>query len=226
MTCKEAVARTTDYYEGILSSSEVREIQAHLATCDKCRPHFEHALQMITAMGRIPEPSTLSPRAKEQIMAAFQEQQSRTLPFGLKRPWAIAAVVVTVVVLIAIIWIIAIRTQGPTPNQGYKEYAVDFSKELLLRGEANPNPGPPSVIPRARLNLGIQLGLGSQPGPYDVVLEQNGKTYAIATGSTKIEDHKPILRVKVDFSQVPSGEYRLGIRPAGWDWRYYGVVLK
>lgn len=226
MTCKEAVARTTDYYEGILSSSEVQEIKGHLATCDKCRPYFEHALQMVTAMGRIPEPSTLSPKAKEQIMTAFREQQSRTPLFTLKRPWAIAAPILAAVVLVAIIWIVKLRTQGPAPKQDYKEYAVDFSKELLLRGEANPNPGPPSVIPRARLNLAIQLGLGSQPGPYEVVLEQNSKKYAISTGSTKLEDHKPILRVKVDFSQVPSGEYRLGIRPAGWDWRYYGVVLK
>jgi Putative zinc-finger len=226
MTCKDAVARTTDYYEGILSSSEVREIQAHLATCDKCRPYFEHALQMITAMGRIPEPSALSPEAKGQIMMAFREQRPRASILTPKTAWAIAGAAVVIVVLVAAIWIVKIRMQGPGPKQGYKEYAVDFSKELLLRGEANPNPGPPPPIPRAQLNLTIQLGLGSQPGPYEVVLEQNGKTYAVATGATKLEDHKPILRVKIDFSQVPSGEYRLGIRPAGWDWRYHRVLLK
>jgi Putative zinc-finger len=226
MTCKETIARVTDYCEGILSSSEAQGIEAHLATCDKCRSYFEHARQMINAMGKLPEPSSLSPQAKKQLLRAFREQQSRTSIFTRKRPWAIAAVAVTLAVLIAIIWIIKIRTAGTVPTQNYKLYAVDFSKQLLLRGAPNANPGPPTPIPRARLNLVIHLGLGSPPGPYGVVLEKNGKAYAAATGTTKLQAHKPTLRVKVDFSQAPSGEYQLGIRPAGWDWRYYRVLLK
>jgi Putative zinc-finger len=226
MTCKEAVARTTDYYEGILSSSEVQEIQAHLATCDKCRPYFEHALQMITAMGRIPEPSMLSPKAKEQIMSAFRKQQSRKQRFTFRRPWAIAAAAVTVAILVAVIWIVRIHTRGTVPAQSYREYAVDLSKQLLLRGETSPPPGPPAVFPRARLDLAIHLGLGNQPGPYDVVLRRNGKVFAAASGTTKLENHEPMLRVKMDLIQVPAGEYQLGVRPAGWEWRYYKVLLK
>lgn len=226
MTCKEAVARTTDYYEGILSSSEVEEIKEHLATCDKCRPYFEHALQMITAMGRLPEPSTLSAKAKQQLLVAFREQRSRTPVFALKRPWAIAVAAVSVAVLVAVIWIVRTYIGGPTPDHNYKEYAVDFSKELVLRGETTPPPSPPAVIPRARLNLAIRLGLGSEPGTYEVVLQQNGKTFIASTGSVQLEDHKPVLRLKIDFSQVPSGEYQLGIRSAGWDWRYHRVLLK
>ena len=91
MTCKETVARATDYCEDVLSSPEVEGIEAHLATCEKCRGYFEHAQQMIIAMGRLPEPSTLSAETKEQLMVAFRDRQSRASTVRMKWVWAIAA---------------------------------------------------------------------------------------------------------------------------------------
>ena len=132
----------------------------------------------------------------------------------------------TVAILVAIIWIVKIRTHATAPSQNYQEYAVDFSKQLLLCGESNAPPVPPAVIPRARLDLAIQLELGYQPGSYDVSVQRNGKVFAAASGTVRLENHEPILRVRIDLSRVPAGQYRFYVRPTGWEWRYYRVDLK
>lgn len=226
MTCKEAVGRITDYYEGVLSPSEAREIQSHLATCDNCRTYFENSRQLTAALGKLPDPAPLSAKAKQELLAAFREQQVRKSRFTLTRPWVIAVGAATVAILVVIIWIVRIHTKETPPSQNYEAYAVDFSKQLLLRGESSAPPAPPAVVPRARLNLAIHLELGYQPGPYDVSLQRNGKVFAAASGTVRLENHEPILRVKMDLAHVPAGDYEFGVRPAGWEWRYYKVILK
>ena len=223
MTCKDVVARATEYFEGILSPSEVREIEAHLKDCKNCRAHFEHMRAMIAALGKLPESSTLSPEAKERLAQAFRESEpQRRLPRPL-RPALLALALAAVVILVAILWILKTRTGGPTHDGGYAEFPLDLSKNLVFRGETTPQPGPPLELPRARLNFLIRL---PAPGNYEVALQKEDKTYAAGGGSAQLEDHTPILRVKLDLSQVPAGEYLLGVRPAGWDWKYYRAVLK
>ncbi len=226
MTCKEAVGRITDYYEGVLSPSEAREIQAHLATCDNCHAYLENSRQLTAALGKLPDPALLSTKAKQELLTAFREQHARKPRFMLTRPWAIGAAGAAVAILVVIIWIVTIHTKGTLPPQSYQAYALDFSKQLLLRGESSAPPVPPAVIPRARLDLAIQLELGYQPGAYDVSVQRNGKVFATASGTVRLESHEPILHVKMDLSHVPAGQYRFYVRPAGWEWRYYRVVLK
>ena len=226
MTCKEAVGRITDYYEGVLSPSEAQEIQAHLSTCDNCHAYFENSRQLTAALGKLPDPAPLSTKAKQELLTAFREQHARKPRFALPRPWAIAAAAVTVAILVAIIWIVRIHTKGPLPPQTYEAYAVNLSNQLLLRGESSAPPVPPPVIPRGRWNLAIQLEFGYQPGPYDVSVQQNGKVFATSSGTVRIENHEPILHVKMNLSDLPAGQYKFYVRRAGEEWRYYRVILK
>ncbi len=226
MTCKEAVSRITDYYEGVLSPSEAQEIQAHLATCDNCHAFFENSRQLTATLGKLPDPAPLSAKAKQELLIAFREQHARKPRFTLTQPWAIAAAAVTVVILVAIIWIVRIHTKGPLPPQTYEAYAVNFSNQLLLRGESSAPPVPPAVIPRGRWNLAIHLEFGYQPGPYDVSVQQNGKVFATASGTVRIENHEPILHVKMDLSHLPAGQCEFYVRRAGEEWRNYRVILK
>jgi anti-sigma factor RsiW len=226
MTCKEAVGRITDYYEGVLPPSEAQEIQVHLATCDNCHAYFENSRQMTAALGKLPNPAPLSAKAKQELLTAFREQHARKPRFTLTRPWAIGAAAATVAILVAIIWIVWIHTKGTLPPQTYQAYAVDFSNQLLLRGESSAPPVPPAVIPRGRWNLSIQLELGYQPGAYDVSVQRNRKVFASASGTVRIENHKPILHVKIDLSHLPPGQYKFYVRRAGEEWRYFRVVLK
>jgi Putative zinc-finger len=226
MTCKEAVGRITDYYEGVLSLSEAQEIQAHLATCDNCHNYFENSRQLTAALGKLPDPAPLSAKTKQELLTAFREEKERKSRFTLTRPWAVALTAATVTILVAIIWIVRIHTKGALPPQNYQAYAVDFSNQLLLRGEPSAPPVPPAVIPRALLDLAIQLEFGYQPGPYDVSVQRNGEVFAAASGTVRLENHKPILHVKVDLSHLPAGPCKFYVRPLGSEWRSYRVVLK
>jgi hypothetical protein len=226
MTRKEVSERITDYYEGVFASFEARELQAHPATCDVCHTSFGQSRHPNATLGKIPEPSPLSARGKLELSAAVREEQSTRSRSMLRGPREIAAITVRVVILLGIIWFVIMWTGIAAPTQRYPEYAVDFSRQLQLRGGSSLPSPLPAVIPRARLDLVIHLGPGNQPGPYDVVLVQDGMRYASALGTTKPEDHEPILRVKLNLSQVPSGESRLGIRPAGQQGQYYKIVLK
>lgn len=226
MTCKEAVARITDFYEGVLSPSEAQEIQSHLATCDNCHAYFENLRQLAVALGKLPDPAPLSAKAKQELLTAFRREHVRKPGFTLTRPWAIGAAAAAAAILVAIIWIVRIHTKGPLPTQTYEAYAVNFSNQLLLRGESSAPPVPPAVIPRGRWNLAIQLELGYQPGHYEVSVQRNGKVFAAASGTVRLENHEPILRVRIDLSDVPAGQYKFGVRPSGLEWRYYKVLLK
>jgi hypothetical protein len=226
MTHKEVLARITDHDEGVLASFEVREFQAHLESCDHCRTNFGQSRQLSTALGKISNPSPLATIGKLKLSTTFRDQPFARSRSMMKGPREIAAVTVRVAVLVGIIWFALMWTGVAVPTHKSQGYAVDFSRQPFLRGGASLPSSLPTIIPRARLDLAIHLGLRDQPGPYDVVLVQDGMRYASALGYTKLENHEPILRAKLDLGQVPAGESRLGIRPAGSEWRYYKVILK
>jgi hypothetical protein len=81
-------------------------------------------------------------------------------------------------------------------------------------------------MPRGRLDLVTILGLESQPGRYDVLLTRAGATYSSASGIAKLENGKPVLRVKLDVTLAPAGHYLLGTRTDRGDWKYYKVLLR
>jgi hypothetical protein len=225
MTHKEA-GRITDYHEGLLASLAAREVQAHPATCNKRHIYSRHSQQPSPALGKAPEPSSFSPKGKVENLTAYREQPGGRLRSMLTRPREVGAVAARILLLVAIIWAVKIWTLGIAPTQRYEEYNVDFTKQPALQHESLPSTVPPAVIPRGRLDLVVHLGLGNQPGVYDVVVTQDGTTYSAASGTTKLENRKPILRVKLDLTQAPAGHSLLGIRPAGWEWKYYKVTLK
>lgn len=226
MTRKEVIGRMTDHSEGVLASFEARELQAHLATCDVCHTNFGQSRQLNTPLGKIPETSQLPAKVRLEPSAAFREEQSQSSKSLLRDPREMVAITVRVAILVGMIWFLVEWTGIAVPTPRYPEYAVDFSRQALLRGASSLSSPLPTVIPCARLDLAIHLDLQNQPGPYDVILVQDGMRYAFALGTTKLENHEPILRAKLDLSHVPAGESQMGIRPPGWEWRYYKVILK
>ncbi|HXH49887.1 MAG TPA: hypothetical protein VNM47_11125 [Terriglobia bacterium] len=225
MTHKEA-ARITDDHEGLLASIGAQEVQAHPATCNNRRIYSGRFRQQSTVLGNIPETSLFPATGKAEQLTVIGEQRRRRSRFMLTRPREIAAVAVRIMILVAIIWAVKIWIHGATPTQRYGEYTVDFSKQSALQQESLDARVPPAAIPRGRLDLVVYAGIGSRPGPYDVVLTRVGATYGTASGTMKIENGRPVLRVNLDLTQAPAGHYLLGIRPAGWEWQYYKVTLK
>jgi anti-sigma factor (TIGR02949 family) len=48
--CGTAVRRLWDYLDGRLAAMAADEVEAHLATCARCRPHFEFARNVRSAI--------------------------------------------------------------------------------------------------------------------------------------------------------------------------------
>jgi hypothetical protein len=220
------VGHITDHSEGVLASFEAEEPQAHLGTCDVCHTSFRQSLQVDTPLGKIPEISLMPAKGRLELSATIRQEQSQSSKHMPRNPREIAEITVRVSILAGIIWFVLVWTGVAVPTQKYHEYTIDFSRQLTVRGGSSLPSTLPSVIPCAPLQLAMHLGRGNRPGPFDVDLVQDGMRCAFASGIVKLENHEPILRVKLDLSQVPAGESQLGIRPAGGEWRYYKVMLK
>jgi hypothetical protein len=112
----------------------------------------------------------------------------------------------------------------------YQVCRLDLRDRFILRGGGDQSPKPPAApleLSRGRLDLELDLPIGSREGRYEIqVLEQPGKPVASAGGTAKIENYVTVLQVKVDLRNISPGPYLLGIRRPELDWTYYPVLLK
>ena len=112
----------------------------------------------------------------------------------------------------------------------YQVCRLDLRNRFVLRGGGEQSPKPPAApleLSRDRLDLKLDLPIGSREGQYEVqVLEQPGKPAASASGTAKIENYVTVLQVKIDLRNFAPGPYLLGIRRPELDWTYYPVLLK
>jgi len=112
----------------------------------------------------------------------------------------------------------------------YQVCRLDLRNRFILRGGGDQSPKPPAApleLSRGRLDLELDLPIGSREGQYEVqVLEQPGRPVASALGTAKIENYITVLKVKVELHNVSPGRYLLGIRRQELDWTYYPVLLK
>ena len=73
-SCETAVRRLWDYLDGGLAAPSHREVEAHLATCAACPPHFAFAARTLDALaaGRPAAPSPDEGAAlRERVQAAL-----------------------------------------------------------------------------------------------------------------------------------------------------------
>src|ERR1035441_2142325 len=110
----------------------------------------------------------------------------------------------------------------------YQACRLDLRNRFVLRGGGEQSPKPPVApleLSRGRLDLELDLPIGSREGPYEVqVFEQPGKPVASASGYAKTENYISILHVKIDLRNVSPGRCLLGIRRPELDWAYYPVL--
>jgi hypothetical protein len=104
---------------------------------------------------------------------------------------------------------------------------LDLRGRATVRGEGTPEGSqPPLQVPRSAKTLDLELPIGSNEGPYEVVLLNPNGTELFRTNATaKLEDHVVVLRIAVDIAGFPPGGYFLGIRQSGPDWTRFPVRL-
>jgi anti-sigma factor RsiW len=75
MACKELVETITAYLDGTLSDNDRRRFDAHLAECPICTEYLAQMKATIARLGTLDE-TTLSPGARQGLLAAFREWRS------------------------------------------------------------------------------------------------------------------------------------------------------
>ncbi len=88
---------------------------------------------------------------------------------------------------------------------------------------------PESVItlPRSRLQLDVLLPVGSSDGEYKCrITDKAGKVLKTAEGNAQTVNGVTSLKLQLDTSDMPQGNYRLGILEPGFDeWTDYPIGL-
>ena len=74
LTCKQQVARSSDYLDGQLSVRERLLVRHHLMFCPNCRRFIKQMRLMSATLKRLPEPL---PPDLEQTVERMMREQSR-----------------------------------------------------------------------------------------------------------------------------------------------------
>ena len=74
LTCKEQVARSSDYLDGQLTFRERLLVRHHLMFCPNCRRFIKQMRLMSAALRKLPEPL---PTDLEQTVERMMREQSR-----------------------------------------------------------------------------------------------------------------------------------------------------
>lgn len=143
-----------------------------------------------------------------------------------RKAWSAAAVAAVVVAAVALGYV---AFQAEAPIDPTPEAAVLDLRGLSPTRGGVPDPGaPPTVLslPRRVLDLTVQLPIGSADGAYEVALQQGEDPLLVANGAASIQNGIATLRVRIDTRELSEGEYQLGWRQDGLNWRLYPLILR
>ena len=82
-------------------------------------------------------------------------------------------------------------------------------------------------LARKRMDLRIYLPLGMEKGRYEVSVYRNsGPVLMQMSGEARIQDGLTVLRIQLDFSNLPPGTYRMRYRREGGSWQQSSFLLR
>ena len=224
MKCKEFASSVTEYLENALPIRQNADFEEHRATCVNCQTYFEQMNQLIRAAPalsneseeiRVPQ-RLFELLAKRRALVSVQ-RQPRRLAY---RPLVIAAFAV---VILAGLWLY--RTHN-LPQPGPVAVTIDLTQRGQTRGLGQ-RPQPPIKLPRAKLDLTVEMPIGALPGKYEVgIASEQGPPTVTAAGSAALINHVTTVPVTLDLTKFQRGSYRFAARPVSWDWAYYPLRIK
>jgi hypothetical protein len=142
----------------------------------------------------------------------------------------------TLLVLAALLGYNTFKPRDVMPRADTTTAPLSESVSLDLRDFQTTRSAPPTSgnqpsaiprVPRRRLALTVYLPIGSLVGQYEVQIENIGQaSLATGLGNAVIENGITTLRVNLDTTSIPEGEYRLGLRQTGLSWRQYPIVIQ
>lgn len=115
----------------------------------------------------------------------------------------------------------------PQPVQPLQLATLDLRRQTTVRGEQRPAASTDVLsIPARSLDLSVYLPLGSEEGEYEMqLLSEPERPLLSQTGSAALVGNDVVLRLLANLSSVKPGTYTLRLRPSGFSWRNYSIVL-
>jgi anti-sigma factor RsiW len=72
ISCETAVQRLWDYLDGGLAVPARAEVEAHLAACERCPPHFAFSARTLAALAAARPPAADDAALRERVLATLR----------------------------------------------------------------------------------------------------------------------------------------------------------
>lgn len=146
------------------------------------------------------------------------------------RIWASTCVAAAVVLIGFALWASGILKRIPASNVRSAPIVaqIDLQNRSITRGVPTaPQTSQPILIPKGQLKLSILLPVGSEAGTYDIqILKDVDKPLVGGSGRAYIVNGTTTLKVSVNTSSLPSGNYLLGVRQPPLDWAFNPITVE
>jgi hypothetical protein len=142
-------------------------------------------------------------------------------------------IILSAVALVAIsvgitIYSVSHRVEQPAVevSDGFVAARLDLRDSSPQRGAETEQKAAPPTLPRKKLSLTIDLPFGSEAGQYEVQLRKAGDGLVTVGGAAEIRDGTTELPVRIDLSNVASGDYTIAIRQDRARWIEHSITLR
>jgi hypothetical protein len=171
--------------------------------------------------------ATCSPCTREYV--EFREEAARA-----KRIHRAGLIAAAAVLIIIVGWAV-VKEFAANPSgvgviawaEGWRGARLDLRGYEALRGGEPVPTLPPLVLPRGKLVLTLNLPVGSEPGHYEVELQQpDGQTVARANSTANLVNGLTVLKIRIDTRNLHAGGASLRLRPPQRSWSGYRVSFR
>jgi hypothetical protein len=91
---------------------------------------------------------------------------------------------------------------------------------------ANSDEAKPIVLERTRLELTVNLPVGSKAGRYEVELKKDQKTLLSTSSDAANRNGTTSFTARLDLSRFDPGNYSMHVRQPPFEWNYYPVSIR
>ena len=137
------------------------------------------------------------------------------------------AVAVAVVLVAGLLF--ALR-QGSFFSQRPQNAELAYAKQTVdipsMSRSADGGATKPIILERKRVELTIELPVGSKAGAYEFQLRRQNQPVISTSSTAAIRDGSTTFSVRLDLSKLAPGMYSMYVRQVPWDWNYYPVEIR
>jgi hypothetical protein len=158
---------------------------------------------------------------------AFNMDFRRRAKARRARVWRGFAVAAAVVITFGVYFAIRQSTFfSPRPQNAELAYTKQIVDVPSMSRSVDGGVTKPIILERKRVELTIQLPVGSKAGAYEFQLRKKDQPVVSTSSDAAIRNGTTTFTVKLDLSQREPGTYSMYVRRLPWDWNYYPVEIR